>query len=159
MEQPPLPPSLTGEHGPAVIVRVGPAGADVAKLHLHHGGSTDTLIEAAALSLRQVAMVHGSLDPARYTAWLHQRLAFLSEIPDAAAMFGTVDDARHTIDAVMAHRSARGDAGPQQQGRAVPSPSSSPVPSSRSAPQPNALLPVARSAVPVGRLNRPSYPR
>lgn len=155
MEQPPLPPSVAGEHGPAIIVRVGPAGADVAKMHLHHGGSTDTLIEAAALSLRKAATVHGLLDPARYSVWMHQRLAFLSEIPDAAAIFGTIDDAQHTINVVMAHRAARGDAGPQPQG---PSPSS-PVPSSRPAPPSNALLPVARSAVPGGRPPTSPYGR
>jgi len=145
MQQPPLPRSIAGEHGPAIIVRVGPAGADVAKTHLHHGGSIDALIEAAALSLRQAAMVHGSLDPARCTAWVRPRLAFLSEIPDAGAIFGTIDDAQHAIEVVMAHRAARGDAVPQP----VPSSKSMPPPSSTL--PPNALMPVAQSAVPGGR--------
>jgi len=159
MRQSPLPPSLTGENGPALVVRVGPAGADAAKMHLHHGGSPDTLIEAAALSLQQAAMVHGSLDPARYAAWVQHRLAFLSQIPDAAAIFGTIDDAQHTIGIVMAHRSAGGGAVSQAPGQPSSVPSLVLQPSSRSAPQPNALLPVAQSAVPPRSAHSSLYSR
>lgn len=155
MQQPPLPPRLTGETGPAVVVRVGPAGADVARLHLHHGGSPDTLIEAAALSLRHAALAHGKLDPAQYATWVQHRLAFLSQILDAAALFGTVDDAQHTIATVLAHRSTGGGAAPQSQGRPAPSP----LPSSRSAPQPNALLPVVQSAARFGSAHSSLYSR
>ena len=144
MKQPPMPPSLTGETGPAIVVRVGPAGADVAKLHLHHGGSPDTLIEAAALSLAQTAMQHGTLDPAAYATWVQQRLQFLAHIPNAAALFGTVEAAQHTVEAVTARRPDAVSAKRRSQG-----PSAPPSPA---AVQPNALLPVARLGSPHSSL-------
>jgi len=153
MQQPPLPPSITGPHGPALAVRVGPAGADVAQRHIHQGGTPDDLIEAAALSLRQAAMVNGALDPARYSAWVHQRLAFLSHIPDAAALFGTIEFAQHTIEIVMAFRASRDGVDQQSQGgpQSAQSPVPQSVPPSRPAPPANALMPVAQSVVPGGR--------
>ena len=142
MRQPPLPPSLTGRTGPAIIVRTGPAGADVARAHLRHGGSLDALVEAAALSLAQEAMADGRLDPARYATWAQHRVAFLSQIPDAASWFGTVADAERTVNAIVPRAAvARGHAPAYQQDQ----PSSPPV-------RHNALMPLARTH---GRLGSP----
>lgn len=51
-------------------------------------------------------MVQGRLDPAQYAQWVHQRVQFLSQIPNAAAMFGTIEAAQHTIQAVLARSGA-----------------------------------------------------
>lgn len=93
---------------PAIIVRVGPPGGDAAQAHLHAGHSPDALVEAAANSLAQAAMVHGRLDPARYVQWVQQRVQFLSHILDAAALFGTLEAAQRTIQAVTAQSGAGG---------------------------------------------------
>lgn len=128
----PMPPRmLSHPHGaplpapsglPGIIVRVGPAGGDAAQAHLRAGHSPDALIEAAANSLAQSAMVGGRLDPARYAQWVQQRVQFLSQIPGAAALFGTVEAAQHTIQAVM---SRPGAAGGQTQQPVPPHPQSS----------------------------------
>ncbi len=78
---------------PSLIVRTGAAGAETAKAYLAAGGTPEALSEAAAFSLRQAAMKDGVLDPAKYAAWAQQRQAFLSQIPDAAARFGSAADA------------------------------------------------------------------
>ncbi len=78
---------------PTVIVRVGQAGADVAKAYLKAGGSPEALADAAAFSLRQAAMKDGVIDPAAYARWAKERASFLSQIPDAAQKFGAAADA------------------------------------------------------------------
>lgn len=149
----PLPQSLHGSSTPApgglpgVIVRVGPAGGDAARTHLNAGHAPDALVEAAANSLGQAAMVGGRLDPARYAAWLQQRVQFLREIPNAAALFGSVEAAAHTIAAVMAVHAAGGGVQQVQQ-----QPRPQPGPPSRPAVQQNALTPLARSG---GRFGSP----
>ncbi len=108
---PPMPPRLTGTpHGapmpapgglPGLVVRVGPPGAAAAQAHLAAGHSPDDLVEAAANSLAMAAMVGGHLDPARYHAWVNGRVQFLAHIPGAAKLFGTVEAAQRTLQAVM----------------------------------------------------------
>ena len=122
---------------PGLIVRVGPPGGDAARAHLGAGHSPDALVEAAANSLVSAAMVHGQLDPARFTAWLQQRVQFLREIPNAQALFGSVEAAAHTIAAVMGQNHAAG--GAQQLQRQPGQPARPAVPL-------NALMPMAVSA-------------
>lgn len=148
MRQSPLPPSLRGRSGAAIIMRIGPAGADVARVHLRDGGSPDALIEAAALSLAQAAVHHGTIDHTRYSAWVHQHLPFLSQIPNAAALFGTVADAQRTVASVMAHRPATVGGPPHQQGQP-----------SRPAVQQNALMSVARPPPRLGSPHNSLYSR
>ena len=147
--QSPLPPRLTGTpHGapipapgglPGLVVRVGPPGADAAQAHLRAGHSPDALVEAAANSLAQSAMVNGQLDPARYEAWVNGRLQFLAHIPGAAELFGSVEAAQRTIQAVMAHSGA---AGAQRQ---LPEPAQ-PLPSRQFAVRRGDLSPAASAA-------------
>lgn len=124
----PLPPRMVGQpHGapvpapaglPGLIVRVGPAGGDAALAHLGAGHSPGALVEAAANSLAMAAMVNGRLDPARYAQWVQQRLQFLAHVPDAAALFGSVEAAERTIQAVMSRAGAGASAA--QPGPAAP---------------------------------------
>jgi len=101
---------------PGLIVRVGPAGGDAAQAHLRAGHSPDALVEAAANSLAQAAMVNGRLDPAQYHQWVQQRLQFLAQIPNAAALFGSVEAAQRTIQAVMTRSGVAGGQRPQPTG-------------------------------------------
>ena len=149
----PLPQSLQGSAVPApgglpgLIVRVGPPGGDAARAHLDAGHSPDALVEAAANSLFQAAVVQGRLDPARYIAWLQQRVQFLREIPNAAALFGSVEAAANTIAAVMGRNVPPADAAqapvPPQQSVAAQTAPGQPV---RPAIEPNALLQLAVSS-------------
>lgn len=129
---------------PGLIVRVGPPGGVAARAHLDAGHSSDTLIEAAANSLAAAAMVGGRLDPARYEAWLQQRVQFLREIPNADALFGSVEAAAHTIAAIMGQNRSVGSAvgGGQQQ----PQQPQQPGQPSRPPVETNALLPLVVSA-------------
>ena len=130
---------------PGLIVRVGPPGGDAARAHLDAGHSPDALVEAAANSLVQAAVVNGRLDPARYEAWLNQRVQFLREIPNAAALFGSVEAAAQTIAAVMGRNVPPADAAPvppQQSAAGAPAPGQP----ARPAIEPNALLHLAMSS-------------
>ena len=85
---------------PNIIVKVGPAGADVAKAYLAAGGSPAALSDAAAYSLRQAAArPDGTLDPAKVGAWAKARASFLSEIPEAANRFSAAADAQRAVEA------------------------------------------------------------
>jgi hypothetical protein len=85
---------------PAAFIRVGPEGASRVQSYLAAGGSTQSLTDAAAFSLRRDAMrPDGTLDPAKYAAWAKQRSSFLSALPDAAAKFGAAAGAQTAAEA------------------------------------------------------------
>jgi len=144
----PMPPRMLSQpHGaplpapgglPGLVVRVGPAGADAAQAHLRAGHPPDALIEAAANSLAMAAMVNGHLDPARYHAWVSGRLQFLAHISSAAELFGSVEAAERTIQAVMVRSGAAG--GQSQQ------------PGGQVAVRRSGMLPVTSPAVPSNAL-------
>jgi hypothetical protein len=94
----------TPESGvPNIIVKVGPAGADVAKAYLAAGGSPEALSDAAAYSLRQYAgRADGSLDPKDVARWVDGRAGFLSVIPDIRAKFAAVADSQRALEAAQA---------------------------------------------------------
>lgn len=84
---------------PNLIVRVGPAGADVAKAYLKAGGDPAALSDAAAYSLRQAAMrPDGTLDPAKVGVWAKARSSFLSQIPADADRFSAAADAQRAVE-------------------------------------------------------------
>ena len=137
---------------PGTIVRVGPAGGDAAQAHLRAGHSPGELVEAAANSLAQAAMVHGRLDPSQFAEWVRHRLHFLAHIPHATELFGTVEAAECTIQAIT----SRAGAPHGHQLRPAPA---APRPGARFAVQQNDLMPVASSATSYASRSNPLLPR
>lgn len=85
---------------PNIIVKVGPAGADVAKAYLAAGGDPTALSDAAAYSLRQyAARADGTLDPGRVGTWAKDRASFLSQLPESADKFSAAADAQRAVEA------------------------------------------------------------
>jgi hypothetical protein len=85
---------------PNIIVKVGPAGADVAKAYLAAGGDPEALAEAAAFSLRRyAARPDGTLAPDKVGAWAKERASFLSQLPESADKFSAAADAQRAVEA------------------------------------------------------------
>lgn len=92
---------------PRIFVKVDEAGRDNALAYLKAGGDPSALTETAAFSLRDYAMrrtgpLAGTLDPAKYDAWVKAREPFLSVVPDVKAKFGAAGEAQRAADTGIA---------------------------------------------------------